>query len=297
MLSDVLGHDTTKQYLIDIYKRGTIHHAIILYGPPRVGKFRLAKSLSRLVNCTAHGHAACTCASCIKITGGYHPDVKILEPNEHGRITMETVKDGLLAPFEYKVHEGKRKVGIIRRAHQLMSGAANALLKALEEPKGDTLFILTTSDFGGLLDTVRSRCHPVRLSFLSSYVLEELLKKDSQEPDPIMLELMGGIYDPRAIQDDMGIYSQLFAGRLVEYNDNLERDVLDNELRYLGGVFAYMQREKLHQFGKVLVPRANSQKLGKLFDATDKAMDYLVRGVKPYLVARWYEGRLREQIT
>lgn len=296
MLSDILGHESTKQYLIGLHKGGTMHHAVVLYGPPKVGKFKLAKSLARMVNCQAHGHAACTCASCIKITGGHHPDVKMVEPNDKDNITLDVVRNELLQPFEFMVHEGAKKIGIIRRANKMITSAANAMLKVLEEPRGDTLFILTTNDYGGLLDTIRSRCHPVRLSFLPTSVLETLLQKDSQEADPIMIELMGGCYEPRAIQDSLPLFGKVFAGQHTVMSDNLEKDALENELLYLGGVFAYMQREKLHQFGKVVVPRANSVKLAHLFDSTDSALNFVRRGVKPYLAARWYDGKIREQL-
>jgi DNA polymerase-3 subunit delta' len=117
-----------------------------------------------------------------------HPDVCVLErglyePSQVGRKSPETqdlsidqVRTLVLAHASFGPHEGRARVFIVRRANELSTGAANALLKTLEEPPARTYFVLLTAEGGTLLPTIRSRCQRVRFGLLGASLVESLLE-------------------------------------------------------------------------------------------------------------------------
>jgi len=297
MFEDVLGQERAKEFLEALVLGGKTPYGVLIYGPPRSGKLTAAKTLARALNCRAERSSECGCASCVKVRSGSHPDVRVVTPNDKGHVTIDVIRSEIVKAFDFKLHEGRRKVAVISRADQMQPSAANALLKVLEEPRGGATIILTTSNYGQLLETIKSRCQSVRFSFLSASILTQLLQRDSQDPDPVMVELMGGTYSPTAIQDELPLLRHVFDGSDVEGPDKIEEDAIHNELLYLGCAFAYMQRSNMHTFSGIVIQRANSVKLGKLFSVTDQAIRFVTRGVRPYLVVRWYESRVREVIS
>jgi DNA polymerase-3 subunit delta' len=162
------GHEQPKGILRRSFETGRVHHAYLFSGPEGVGKRRLAEAFAALLNCEApsDGDACGTCTSCSKLVTGSHPDVITIAPD--GRyLKIDQVRD-LQARTNFRPYEGKRRVVIIDHAETLRDEAANALLKTLEEPRGDTLFVLVTSSPHKLLTTIRSRCQPLRFGRLST---------------------------------------------------------------------------------------------------------------------------------
>lgn len=297
MWSDVLGQERAQAVLLNLVTQQRLPYGVLIYGPPKTGKFKLAKAFARIINCRGTLAFDCKCISCVKANAGYHPDLQMLVPNDRQSISIDQVRQGVIQAFEYTVSEGKRKLAIIRSADKLQQAASHALLKTLEEPRGDATIILTSSQPSLLLETIRSRCVQVRLSFNTDKNLSQLLERDNQEPDPILIELMGGSYSLERIKDDLPNLKYLFDGSDIEVAEKIEVDALKNELIYLGCTFAHMQRSALQQFGHVLVQRANSTKLGKLFNYTDQALKFLNKGVRPFLTIRWYEAKVREVLN
>jgi DNA polymerase-3 subunit delta' len=99
------------------------------------------------------------CQACRKIDHQNHPDLHILEP-EGSSIKIEQVR-AFQRDLNLKPLEAPRKICIIEQAEAMTVGAANALLKTLEEPRGDSLLILLTDQPNRLLETIRSRCQPL----------------------------------------------------------------------------------------------------------------------------------------
>ncbi|MCB9519597.1 MAG: DNA polymerase III subunit delta' [Myxococcales bacterium] len=173
--ASIRGH----QRALDILKRsihaGRVHHAYLFAGPDGVGKRRVALALAAAVNCAApvDGDACGQCGSCHKVASDTHPDVLVVEPD--GRfIKIDQVRD-LQARSRYRPYEGARRVFVIDGAELLRDEAANALLKGLEEPRGDTMFVLVSSQPQRLLTTIRSRCQELRFGRLPLTDLGELL--------------------------------------------------------------------------------------------------------------------------
>ena len=149
--------------------RERLHHAWLLTGVPGIGKAVLAREMARSLLCEApmaNGRACGHCAACHWFDLGHHPDFRQLQPpveeNDKGKrklpvINIEAVRE--LADFMgLTSHRGGRRVVLIDPADALNVAAANGLLKTLEEPPANTVFLLVTQRLGALLPTVRSRC-------------------------------------------------------------------------------------------------------------------------------------------
>ncbi|WP_110950629.1 DNA polymerase III subunit delta' [Pseudomonas bohemica] len=135
-------------------------HAYLLHGPAGIGKRALAERLMHLLLCQQpQGLEACgQCKSCSLLTAGSHPDNYILEPEEADKaIKVDQVRD--LVSFVVQTSQmGGRKVVLIEPVESMNINAANALLKSLEEPSGDTVLLLVSHQPSRLLPTIKSRC-------------------------------------------------------------------------------------------------------------------------------------------
>ncbi len=170
--------------LADRYVAGRLAHAYLFSGPRGIGKYATALAVARRINCLQadRGMALCTCASCHKIDAGNHPDIFIVEKlKDKAFITIDQVR--LLAErLGFRALEARVKVALVKEVDLMNDVAANALLKTLEEPQPDTLFILTSAVPDALPATIRSRCQAVRFPALSHEVLAQLLKSQYDMP-------------------------------------------------------------------------------------------------------------------
>jgi DNA polymerase-3 subunit delta' len=148
------------ELLLDTARRGELHHAIILYGPSPDARRALALRVAQTLNCL-HGTTGDDCLSCQRIERRTHPDVHWTEVGEERKmISVEQVRD-VVAGAALRPYEGRNKVFIIDPAEALSPGGSNSLLKTLEEPPRDTVFILLTRSYDLLLPTIRSRSQPI----------------------------------------------------------------------------------------------------------------------------------------
>ncbi|RJG13661.1 DNA polymerase III subunit delta' [Pseudomonas cavernicola] len=135
-------------------------HAYLLHGPIGIGKRALAERLmARLLCRSPVGLDACgQCKACLLLAAGTHPDNFILEPEEADKaIKVDQVRE--LVSFVVQTAQlGGRKVVLVEPAEAMNLNAANALLKSLEEPSGDTVLLLVSHQPSRLLPTVKSRC-------------------------------------------------------------------------------------------------------------------------------------------
>lgn len=152
------------QGLLSRDKAGQMPHALLFTGAQGFGKAQLAEQLARTLLCQSpseEGVPCGKCQACGLLTAGSHPDLRILEPEEEGKVipvdTVRAVGDF----FALKGQYGGRQIVIINPAEAMNRFGANGLLKTLEEPTADALLILVTSQPSLLLPTIRSRCQHV----------------------------------------------------------------------------------------------------------------------------------------
>lgn len=138
-------------------------HALLFAGVAGVGKSHLAMILAQRLLClTAATDIACgKCKSCLLMVSATHPDLCLLEPEAAGKsIKIDAIRQ--TNEFLSKTaQQGGRKVVVIAPAEAMTTGAANALLKSLEEPAGSSHIILVSHQTSSVLSTIRSRCRLV----------------------------------------------------------------------------------------------------------------------------------------
>ncbi|MEK7503797.1 MAG: DNA polymerase III subunit [Patescibacteria group bacterium] len=156
---------------------GKTPHALLFYGQLASGKRALALEFIKLLNCEAKDFEArpcLTCRACSDIKKNTHPDLTIVEPEESKEIKITQIRD-LQNSLSLKSYSAPFKTVIIDKAHLLNQEAQSAFLKMLEEPKGNSLFILISEYPEMLLPTILSRVE--RLRFYSLPVSEKNTKE------------------------------------------------------------------------------------------------------------------------
>lgn len=152
------------QQLTEQHKSGRLPHALLFAGEQGVGKYHLANAFAAYLLCRHPGETACgSCASCALFQAGTHPDLMTLQPESEGKqIKIEQVRK--LQQYANKTaQQGGFRVVVLQPADAMNTNAANALLKNLEEPGENVLFILLTHRQSAVLPTIKSRCQQFAL--------------------------------------------------------------------------------------------------------------------------------------
>jgi DNA polymerase-3 subunit delta' len=158
-------------------------HALLIQGPSGCGKNALADAMAaRLLCCESEAQACGKCRSCKLLEGQAHPDYFRLHPEDDSVvIKVDQVRD-MIGKLDLTTSISFRKVALIQPADAMNGASANALLKSLEEPSGDTVLILVTDNPGSLPVTIRSRCQTISVSQPGDEVALEWLKDSSGRP-------------------------------------------------------------------------------------------------------------------
>jgi DNA polymerase-3 subunit delta' len=180
------GHDTARRAVQRWIATESPPHAVLLVGPPNVGKTTLAEDLAAGLLCLAVNPADRpdrTCLACRKVGRGIHPDVHLLVPSGAGGQIRISAARALSTELSLLPVEGRRRIAIIASAQRLNEDAQNALLKTLEEPPAGVTIVLCADDEDPILPTVRSRCERLSMPALSSTVVSAvLLERGVDEP-------------------------------------------------------------------------------------------------------------------
>ena len=167
--NQLIGHDRPKAILKASLLHDRVAHAYLFHGEEGIGKKLAAILFAQTINCDTpyddRGPDACgVCRSCLQIDARTHPDFLLIEPDRelaNPQIKIEQVRQ-LEEQIVYRPLVSPWKVYLIDDADRLTQGAANALLKTLEEPAAHSLFLLVSSRPSALPTTVRSRCQSIR---------------------------------------------------------------------------------------------------------------------------------------
>ncbi|GAB3688884.1 hypothetical protein GCM10027592_04510 [Spirosoma flavus] len=199
--SEIIGHDDTKQLLLRAVQTNHLAHALLFDGSVGSANLALALALAQYVNCEdKQSDDSCgRCAACVKTRKLVHPDLHMVFPvanlakgktseayladwrtllleqpyhtlpewletmgadNKQGNISAEEARN-ILQKLSLKAYEGAYKIMLIWLPELMNTSSANALLKVLEEPPAQTLFLLVTNQPDKLLITILSRTQRV----------------------------------------------------------------------------------------------------------------------------------------
>jgi DNA polymerase III subunit delta' len=156
--------------------QGEISHAWLLSGPSGAGKGAVAYAMAAALNCLHEPLRGCNeCTSCRRVLSNAHPDVHRVVP-EGSVIAVDAIRDGVIPEATRSPFEGRYKVFVLEQAELMNEAAQSSLLKTLEEPQPDTVFILLSHDEEEILETIRSRCRIVRLDPTAERQLVSMLE-------------------------------------------------------------------------------------------------------------------------
>ncbi|MDJ1647470.1 DNA polymerase III subunit gamma/tau [Mycoplasma phocimorsus] len=203
--ADVVGQEHVVQTLINSIKADKVNHAYLFSGPRGVGKTTLAKLLASSLNCF-HKVDVEPCDDCIV---SFDSQLDIIEIDAATHNKVENVRK-IIANINSAPTYGRYKIYIIDEVHMFSSGAFDSMLKTLEEPPKDVVFIFATTDPQKIKPTFLSRVTRLNFSLLSQDViikhLEKVLKKEKISFEPNTLEYIaklssGGMRDALTIAD------------------------------------------------------------------------------------------------
>lgn len=182
------------QRLTGLAAGARLPHALLLAGAADLGKLAFAKAFCGYLLCHEPGQAsACgACASCHLVQAGTHPDQRLVAPEDSRQIRIEQIRE-LTHWASQSALQGGRKAALLAPADAMNPAAANALLKCLEEPAGETFLLLVTAQPARLLATIRSRCQWVRFAMPPRAEALAFLRERRTDAGPAsLLDLAGG---------------------------------------------------------------------------------------------------------
>ena len=216
VFADVIGQEHVTVPLSNALTSGKTHHAYLFSGPRGCGKTSSARIMARSLNCEK-GPTPTPCGECqsckdLVANGPGSLDVIELDAATHGLVDdARDLRDkAFFAPVQ-----SKYKIYIIDEAHQLGPGAANALLKVVEEPPPHVIFIFATTEPEKLISTIRSRTHHYPFRLVPPGVLASHLEKICAAEGvsvakgviPLVVRASGG-----SVRDALSVLGQLLAG-------------------------------------------------------------------------------------
>jgi DNA polymerase-3 subunit gamma/tau len=213
---EVIGQEHVTEPLSNALESGKIHHAYLFSGPRGCGKTSSARIMARSLNCEKGPtpNPCGTCQSCTDLVANGPGSIDVIELDAATHGLVDDARDLRDKAFFAPVNS-RYKIYIIDEAHQLGPGAANALLKVVEEPPPHVLFIFATTEPDKLISTIRSRTHhyPFRLvppGILAAH-LERVCNSENVKVAkgviPLVVRASGG-----SVRDALSVLGQLLAG-------------------------------------------------------------------------------------
>jgi len=209
--TETIGHEAARANIIETLDHARLPGGILLHGPRGIGKATLAFDIARTVFGRTGDEDPAHIAA--QVAAGGYPNLRVLRkaPRETGKgyytaIRVEEVR-GLIGESRMTRGRAGFRIVIVDAIDDCNPSSANALLKILEEPPPETLFLLVSHRPGGLLPTIKSRCHAVALRPLSDADVRRVLGE--QPGIDHAVELAAGrprrAYEALALGDEKGL--------------------------------------------------------------------------------------------
>lgn len=210
---DIIGLRDIKKHLIESVQRGFVPHARLFYGPEGVGKLPLAIAYARYLNCLHPGSEdACgECPSCLKFNKLAHPDLHFAFPVVKSKVSDEYLpqwrnflsqntyfnlndwlnfidaqnaqgiiyakeSNEILRKLSLKIYEAKYRIMIVWLPEKMHEACANKLLKIIEEPPSNTVFLLVSEEPNEVLPTIQSRCQPLHIRAIEENEMVDIIE-------------------------------------------------------------------------------------------------------------------------
>lgn len=212
-LDEIVGQEHVKKALTNAIELNKIAHAYLFTGPRGTGKTSTARILAKSLNCVNGPtiHPCGKCPSCLDIINSTPIDVIEIDAASNRSVNDA---QNILEKIQYAPVNGKYKIYIIDEVHMLTPQAFNALLKTLEEPPENVVFILATTEVHKVLDTIKSRCQRFDFKRITTEDIVNHLKHVAEHEkiniaDDALMTIAknsaGGMRDSLALLDQLSV--------------------------------------------------------------------------------------------
>lgn len=303
--NDLVGQEALSQTLCNAITQNKVAHAYLFTGPRGTGKTSAARILAKSLNCdNGPTVSPCgVCSSCKDITSGNALDVIEIDAASNNKV--EDARD-LIDRVQFAPVAGRYKVYIIDEVHMLTSQAFNTLLKTLEEPPKNLVFILATTESHKVLETIISRCQRFDFRRISQDIMvarlryiaeQERVSIDDEALNLIARRSAGGLRDALGLLDQISVLSNvaevigvkdvlnligaLPEDMLIDISDAIAtRDgasalTLLNKLMNLGNEPLQIVKELTIHFRNLLIAATVEDNLKDIIDASEEFFDDL----------------------
>lgn len=261
---EMVGQEVVATTLKNAIVNHQISHAYLFSGPRGTGKTSAAKIFAKAINCPnqVDGEPCNNCFICDSITKGSLDDVIELDAaSNNGVDEIREIRD----KSTYAASQATYKVYIIDEVHMLSTGAFNALLKTLEEPTENVVFVLATTELQKIPATIISRVQRFAFksittgdirTYLAKIMADEGLEFDGKALDVIAKAAEGGMRDALSLLDQALSFS---SGKLEENDALLVTGSIaaDALVTYVAALFEHDEAKALMELDKIFAEGKN----------------------------------------
>ena len=283
----ISGNGRVCRQLELLEQSGRMPHALILEGADEPAREELARFLARWAVCVSSEEKPCgTCPACRKARSGSHPDIYVAQGANGPKSFHVDVIRTIRADAYIRPNEAPRKAYLLLGADAMTAQAQNALLKLLEEPPGQVLFVITCASAANLLETVRSRAQ--------TFTLEDGEEEPEETPAAdLAKKIASAVIAPRE-------YELLCQTGKLAKDKELARGVVGRLLQIFrdacicGFSDAYSSAEEKEE--RLVAQRLPRARLLELLAVAEQAKDRMDQNANQNLLATWLCARLRSDL-